>query len=471
MNNSVWINSEFKSIQFGDKRLSKRFISVMENLSRSPSTSVNGAFASWAETKAAYRLFDNDKFSVDEVLDKHRQGTLDRAKGEKYVLAIQDTTTLNYHDHKNKEGLGLILNKEVKGSDGTRGIFLHNTLLVTPKGLPIGLFDQEIFIRKKEKRSKAWSKSVEEKETFKWIRPTETIKAYFPENITPVIVADREADKFSIMAFSNLLQEKFLIRFCRNRVIGPRSGRNFKGEYYHDNDYIDSLVERSPVKGQITLEVRDKKTKKQKKIKADIKFDEFLMAAPKQTTYHDKNLPDFHCYFIQIKEVSKNEDSEKIEWRLFTNIKIESMSDAIEKIEWYKHRWKVEVFHKILKSGCKIEDRRFLNMDRLNRAIVVYSIIAWRLQWLTTMARENPNITCDKILSGPEWKILYIREKGKGKPLPKEPPKVQEAIVWMAKLGGYLNRKSDGPPGPLTIWTGWQQLRTMTDTFELLTYG
>jgi len=155
---------------------------------------------------------------------------------------------------------------------------------------------------------------------------------------------------------------------------------------------------------------------------------------------------------------------------LLTNIQIRTLEEAIEKVNWYKLRWRIEGFHKVLKSGCRIEDCRLQNAERLIRYITLMCVIAWRLFWLTYMNRQSPNAPCSIVLTEHEWKALYCKIKKTTQP-PDEPPKLREAMRWIAQLGGFLARKCDGEPGMVTLWRGWQRLADIAEDWTLFGPG
>lgn len=142
--------------------------------------------------------------------------------------------------------------------------------------------------------------------------------------------------------------------------------------------------------------------------------------------------------------------------------------DAIEKINWYKLRWKIEEYFRILKSGCKIESSRLATKERLQKLIAIKSIIAFKILYLTKVALSNPMETCTKILSNEEWKVLYMREY-RVATLPEEPPNIKQAIIWLGKSGGFMNRKSDNLPGSMTLWRGYENLKESIVMLHIIT--
>jgi hypothetical protein len=158
---------------------------------------------------------------------------------------------------------------------------------------------------------------------------------------------------------------------------------------------------------------------------------------------------------------------EPIEWLLLINLPIESFDDAIRVVEWYCCRWQIEVYHKLIKSGCQVEDCRLQTADRLQNYIALMSVVAWRLHWLTYINRAESDLPCTVVLTTVEWQALYIRIHGTTA-FPESPPTVRQAVRWIAKLGGFLGRKGDGEPGITVIWRGWQRLQDIAATWYLV---
>lgn len=192
----------------------------------------------------------------------------------------------------------------------------------------------------------------------------------------------------------------------------------------------------------------------------------FTMNPPRNNIKHRKEeLPNLSVYAVYVVEKNPPEKTIPLEWILLTNLTISNYEEAIEKVRWYCLRWRIEIFHKILKSGLKVENCRLQTAARLIRYLTIMSIIAWRIFFITLIARVNPDLPCVILLKEEEWKILYIK-KYKTKPTTKV-PSIQEAILWIAQLGGYLGRKKDLEPGPIVIWRGWKRLFDLTNGWKL----
>jgi hypothetical protein len=173
-------------------------------------------------------------------------------------------------------------------------------------------------------------------------------------------------------------------------------------------------------------------------------------------------------YVIRAKEINPPEGVEEIDWTLLTNIPVTSVKDAIERITWYKLKWKIEEFFKVLKSGCKIESTRLATKEKLEKLIALKSIIAFKILYLSKVALAYPQESCTKILTSQEWETLYRREH-KTRLLPEKPPSIKQAIIWLGKLGGFLNRRNDKLPGMVTLWRGYENLKQSMEILDLFT--
>ncbi len=450
-----WSELEFCAIDLGDKRLDDRFQATMEKLYHQPMSPINKACATWSDTKAAYRLFDNKKLDLKKILLPHQERTVERMQSEKVILAIQDTTFLNYDAHFAKKGLGAI------GSSNNKihqGLVIHNTLAVTTEGLSLGLLEQQIYARRRNiKEISNKTLPIEEKESFRWLKAMRRVFELTDKKVRVVTLGDREADIFELFHFGQESGSEFVIRASWDRILD--------NEKTNDKKYLWDFMKKQPLLGkiEISIPIEDGKTRL---AFTEIKIGKIKLKCPQRK---GKRLSDVGLYAVWLKEPLPPKGVKPIEWMLLTNIICSSFKDAMEKINWYKTRWQIEIFHKILKSGCKVEDCRLEEVSRLERYLTVMSIIAWRLHWMTYMNRVVPDESCTIVFADYEWKALYLKIN-KEKSFPKKPPNVRHAIRWMAQLGGFLARKSDKEPGIVSIWRGWQRLHDIAESFLLFNH-
>jgi len=177
-------------------------------------------------------------------------------------------------------------------------------------------------------------------------------------------------------------------------------------------------------------------------------------------------LPDIEMQAVYVLEKNSPDGEEAIEWMLLTNLPVMSYEEACEKVLWYSLRWRIEMYFKVLKSGFRVESCRLGHADRLARYLTVMSIVAWRLFMITLIARTDPATPCSTLLTDQEWKVLFLHANT-NKPIPRKPPAIGTVVIWIAKLGGYLARKSDGPPGTISLWRGWKRLVDLSEGLKL----
>lgn len=466
-----WCKMEFAGVDFGDKRLDARFKKTAEKLSEQPLSSINQALGCWADAKGAYRMFDNHKVTAIEILSPHQQKTLERIGSRKQVLVIQDTSHIDYVNHVKTEGLGPIghTHREGKARYKSKGLIMHTALAVSTDGLPLGIIDQEIWARengehepgrRRKRNTRLKRVPIEHKESYKWLRTIMRTTALIPAGVQTITVCDRESDIYEFMSKAEALKTHYLIRSSWDRAI----------QVEHEDYYLWNYMNSLPSMGSFKIEVEVKPNAKRRTPESRIAKLEVRFATveirnnPKKKMNRTECHPFLPTYAILVKEIHPPKGIEPLEWMLYTNVAVESFADAVERVNWYKLRWHIENFHKVLKSGCNIELSRLQTGERLKRYITLLSVVAWRLYWMTHINRVSPNENCSVVLADHEWKALYCKIK-KTKSPPTDPPTVREAIRWVAQLGGFLGRKGDGEPGITTTWRGWQRLLDVSEAW------
>ena len=452
--NQSWATEEFSKVRLKDKRLNQRCQKVAEALEQQSTEPINQACEDWADTKAAYRFFDNPKVTPDQILSPHYQRTVKRMKSYPLVLAVQDTSFLNYTHHPQTEGLGEIGTK----AQNQRGFGMHSTLAVTPEGLPLGLLTQQFFQRPIGAASRTASENqklpIEEKESYRWIEAFEQVIALTPEEVQVVTVCDREADIYEMFVAAKEEEAGLLVRANTDRRLDEEA------------KYLWAKVESQSEAGTFTVDIVGNDKRKARQATVSVRF----CTVKLRPTWRPqkKKLPPVTLTAVLVREDDPPADiKEPIEWMLLTNTTVKNFRQATQVIAWYCCRWQIEVFHKVIKSGCRVEDCRLQTAGRLQNYIALMSVVAWRLQWLTYINRTNPQASCTAVLTTIEWQALYMRIH-KTSVLPNSPPSTYQAIRWIAQLGGFLGRKSDGEPGIVAVWRGWQRLQDFAATWKLI---
>jgi hypothetical protein len=450
-----WAAEEFAQVELKDARLNRRCQKLAVALGQQPGAPINQACEDWADTKAAYRFFDNEKATPKAIGQPHQQRTVARMGQQKRVLAVQDTTFFNYTHHPQTEGLGEIGNKQ----QNQRGFGMHSTLAMTEAGAPLGVLTQSFFMRPigepAHKPEELRLLPIEEKESYRWLEAFEQTLALAPAGVEVITVCDREADIYEMFTLAQAKAASMLIRASRDRVLAEEEVR-----------HLWVKVERQPLAGQLTLQIAANQQRQARQATVSVRFTTVKLKPPWRP--NQKKLPPVTLNAILVREEHPPDDvNEPIEWLLLTNTPVTNFDEAVQVVAWYCCRWQIEVWHKVIKSGCTVEDCRLETADRLQRYIALMSVVAWRLHWLTYVNRTDPELPCTAVLTTTEWQALYMRIH-KTTFLPETPPTVRQAVRWIAQLGGFLGRKRDGEPGVTAIWRGWQRLQDIAATWYLV---
>jgi hypothetical protein len=444
-----WVDEEILASEFKDERLGKRFKTVLKQLSEATAESIPWACQDWANTKAAYRFFDNGRVSEDEILAGHFRSTRERFGGTNAkVLVLHDTTVLSYR----RENVGLLHKPKHGPSERWReenplcGISMHSSLAVTQAGLPLGLAAIKFWTRKKFKGANAMKRiinptrvPIEEKESLRWLQNVQQSTDLLGDARRCVHIGDRESDIYELFCAAEAVGTNFLIRTCANRL--AQEGVTT----------VEEEMDEVAVKGLHRVEVRDRQGNFSEAI-LELKFRRLRVLPPigKQGRY-----PALVLTVIHAQERGKPKGRDRIEWKLLTNLTVTTRQDAIEKLNWYALRWKIEVFHKVLKSGCKVEESGLRTAERLINLVATCCILAWRIFWMTMVNRSQPQANPQTVFTQMEIEVLdrLIQKGGR------EPSTTANCyITKVARLGGYLGRANDPVPGNIVMWRGLSRL-------------
>ena len=452
-NTDSWAQEELGGADFGDKRLTKRFIQITSNIVAQPEASVPQACGSEAATKATYRFLDNENVTPEAIRASHRDKTVERVKEYKTVLAIQDTTSLSYAAHKATSGLGPI------DGNGSNGMHVHSVLAVSSDGIPLGLVHQQVWARdpkekgKKEKRKKL---PIEEKESYRWLQSLEATKQAISEDTHIITITDREGDIFELFALERPRNMDLLIRAVQNRRVKVDDSEIGK---------LRNTIESVPAANQtMTIHLEHRPGKPARDVTLHLRWKTLSILPPANKS---KKCASVSFTAILVTEADPPTGEEPLEWLLLTTLSIETFQQAAQCVLWYRFRWLIERYHFVLKSGCHLEKLQLETAERLERALALYCIVAWRLLHLTYLARATPDASCEVVFQTHEWQALHAFTY-KTNALSTIPPSLHEATRLVAKLGGFLARKSDGEPGVQTIWRGLRRLDDLASMWLLL---
>jgi len=450
-----WAAAELAGAKLGDRRLTERLLTLARDCYARPQAQLPQACATRAKTKAAYRFFDHARVTLQSLLAPHYQATAERAAAQAVVLAVQDSSGLNYTAHPATEGLGPLNTK----ADASLGLWLHDTLAFTPAGLPLGLLDIQLWARDAEaagQRETRHARPIEDKESRKWLTShaaASALQQHCPDTLV-VSVGDREADVYELFVAAAAQPQgaRLLVRAERTRRMTRAHGSLW-----------DFMAEQ-PLAATQALAVPRRHHRPARTASLELRFAAVALKAPQRK----RELPAVNLWAVWAREVDAPPGVEPLEWMLLTDVPVTTAEQAGERLAWYATRWQIEVYHRTLKSGCRIEERQLGTVKRLEACLAIDLVVAWRIFHLAKLGRETPEVPCTVFFEEAEWKALWLRVNHTPT-LPESPPSLRQAMRLLASLGGFLGRTCDGEPGNQTLWLGLQRLDDITYMFRLLT--
>ncbi|MBF8288916.1 MAG: hypothetical protein HW381_2024 [Candidatus Rokubacteria bacterium] len=369
------------------------------------------------------------------------------------MLAVQDTTTLNYTAHPATEGLGPINTTKDQGV----GLLLHDTLAFSVAGTPLGLVDVQCWARDpaqaRTKRAQRNHLPIEAKESVKWLqsyRAAAAVQRLCPQTLV-VSVGDREADLHELFHEAQQTEAgpKLLVRAERTRQ------RQVEAEPAEEHAYLWTKMAAAPVAGHQEIAIPRQGARLARTATLAVRYAAVTLKPPQER--NPKQLGGVAAWAVYAREVEPPpEVAAPLEWMLLTTVPVTTFAEATERLQWYTRRWGIEVYHRVLKSGCRIEDRQLARAERLESCLAIDMVVAWRIFWLVKQGRETPNVPCDVVLAEDEWKALYATVRHAAPPA--TPPPLRDAVRMIAALGGFLGRPRDGEPGTITVWRGLERL-------------
>lgn len=467
-----WALEEMATADLKDKRLNARLAQIVSDLGERPTASIPAACGGHTETIAAYRFFDNDKATYEAILQPHYEATRQRLAAHQVVLMVQDTSELDVtRPQQQVVGAGPL--------DGSRrrGAFLHPLQAFTTDGTPLGTVWAQLWARpdddatpqqKKQRRRVA---PIEDKESFRWLQGLRQARAVAQElaDVTCVCIADSEADIYELLAEPRGARPlHWLIRACH----ADRSVR------VQDPEAAEAKVALAELRAQVlgatvqfTKEIKvrgrapkvgcDKRARRQPRhsrtAQVEVRATTVTLQPPRRP---DRVLPPVTVNVVLVREINPPPDDEAVEWLLLTTLPIATVAQVQEIVQYYTVRFLIEVLFRVLKSGCRVEARRFEDLERLLPCVAVYLIVAWRTLMLCRLGRSCPDLNCEAVFEPCEWQAVWTVTQTE--PLPQQPPRLEDMLKWIAQLGGYVNRPNrKDPPGPQTLWLGLQRMRDL----------
>jgi hypothetical protein len=428
----------------GDKRLEDRLEQLIEGFSEAPTRAIPQVFEERKDVKAAYRFFDNERITHEALVEWQREDTAQRLseREERAILFMQDTTSFDYSHHPAVEDMGPLENEHMNG------FLAHSTIAVSEDGVPLGLWEQQVWTRDRDEWGKSQQRHervFEDKESYKWVEG-------LPEGNGPwITVCDREAHVYDFLVEVDTREGDFIVRASKGRG------------YTTTEEPLFEVVAQWPAQKQYTISLPRRPDRDPREATVEIRFGRITLARPYRSQADTEALS---MCVVDVCEIDPPAGETGVHWVLLTSLPVKTVERARQIVRWYAARWLVERFHYVLKSGCRIEERQLQTRARLQRLLGVFNLVAWRLLWLTYQSRQTPDASCEIVLSDDEWQALYARIH-KTTDLPATPPTLYAVTRWIAKLGGFLGRKGDGDPGVKVLWRGWIRLQDFVAAWRL----
>jgi hypothetical protein len=449
----TWIDDELHTLHLGDRRLNDRGRRLLARFFAQPQASINAACHGWAETQAAYRFFDHDEVRPERLLHPHQQATRQRMAQHPVVLLVQDTTELDYTDHP-VAGAGPLTSTQ------RRGFYDHSHIAFTPAGLCLGVLAVDLWARTDDgfgESKKRQYDPLETKETYRWLRGYQLAcrtAARLPQ--TQIIsVADCEGDLYEVFVAAAqappAARAEYVIRVGKDRALTDRDADAGADSYRK----LRPTLAAAPVVARRQLDLPRTPQRAARTATLVIRAQRVSLKAPYRK--HTR-LPDLTVGVVLVQEVGAAADVEPIEWLLVTSLPIDTAAQVLQVVDYYTGRWPIEVYFRVYKSGCRVEDVHLETAARLLPCLILYKIVAWRVLYVMLLGRELPELPCEVVFAPEEWKPVWRVTTQAA--LPERPPSLGEFVAVLGRLGGHNGRKGDGAPGAEVLWRG---IRRMAD--------
>jgi hypothetical protein len=419
LDSAGWAEQEFGLCELGDERLTRRLVKMVCDQSAQPDASYSqAAGGNRHQLKGYYRFLNSQRLALnpESILEGHRAQTIRRMKNESTALIVQDTTDLNFSTRAGCEGLGQIGTNQT--GTKSRGLRLHSSLALSEQGLPLGIVQLQGYAPESA-AGKDPQRPIEEKESFRWLKGFDEameLAGRLPD--TRIIsVSDREGDMFELFDFRRSQsgrKAELLVRAKTDRCLEGTDRKLFK------DLALSALVKEVLLSVPRQRERLSKPSKpgcpglKAREARVEIRFKEVTLSAP--NTSQTRNLEPIKLWAIYLLERNPPPGAEPLEWRLLTTMEVRSLKQALKCIKWYCRRWRIEEWHRVMKSGCKILEHQNHRAEVLLRAISIDAVIAWRIMLLSLLGREVPELPCEIIFPPEECEVLELLAKKKALP-------------------------------------------------------
>jgi len=463
-----WPAEELRHLHGHDPRMVRRLSIMLEDKAAQPLASIPEGSRGKAAVKAAYRMLASPGFSAADLCISHQQATWRRMRQHPVVLAVADTTSFNHTTHPDTGGIGPI----GQGNGSAQGFWLHSVVAFSEAGEALGVLHAHSWAREKNPMSKRQRKAVknsrplEKRESRRWSKAYEAVAAQHEEQqktagneaVLPrvVMVADRESDIYEVFV-SNALHDSRCGLLVR--ALHPR-------RLQQDGQIVWDHLAALPELTRVELLVPAQGEREERTATLALRSAPVQLGVPRDKARLFKAREVLNLWAIEAVEINAPAGCEPLHWKLLSSMPAPDVQSVQRQLRWYTRRWGIEVFHRTLKSGLKCEARRLRSLEKLQRALSLDIIVAWRLMALRDAARQQPEAAAAGWLDQDECLVLVAwatRTAPQGQPT----PGIGQAVLWIARLGGYLARKNDPPPGLQVLWRGLHHLHAMSLTWKL----
>ena len=442
-----WAVETFGAAELGDPRRTDRLVKVAAALGENPSVSLPRSMRNWADTQGTYRFLSNEAINHEQIMMPHWIQTRSEAEQRSQVLLIGDTTDVNLSSHKTTKGLG-----PVGRGKKAQGFFVHSVLAVDAKDKQLlGCMGQEPFVREpapeqetKAERNTRWRESLIWEQSIERIGPV-------PAGTQWIYVGDRGSDIFRFWQRCQQLGYDFVTRVAHNRNVVVEEEEEQEDP---TAEHVKTLARSLPSQGLRVLIVPAEHGRPEREALVTISWSQVTIQPPVgATALHQTGMK---VSLVRVWEPEPPEGVEALEWILVTSVTVTTAEDAWQRVTWYQWRWLIEDFHKVLKTGCLLEDRCLQTVEAMCNLLGILTPTAMRLLWLRQTAQTAPDTPATEVISKEVIQVVLSLDKR-----PKATLTARDLWHTIARFGGYLDRKSDPPPGWQTLWKGWIYVQTV----------
>lgn len=440
-----WADGEAPQCAWLDPRESRNAVRMLERLCDNAGASLSQALGNDGR-QAARRLLKDERMTVDEGLSGHYAETAQRCSEHALVLIAQDTTEIDYGSHRvSKPDLGPM------SGPGSWGVLAHSALAMTEEGLPLGTLHLALWARDPEQLGKKHDrreKTTSEKESSKWLNALASIEARLPEEQRALVIADSESDVYDYFACPHRATVDLLLRACQPRRVVAEGARGWErlGTLF-------DLGQNALELGALTVVVPRKLGKAEREAHLKLASMRVHIARPADRKL-ETLAPHIELTLVHAWEPSAPEGEEAIEWWLLTTLEVSDEASARRVVGYYARRWQIEVLHKVLKTGLGVERLQVTEAGHVMNVLAQYWIVAWRILWLTHIARTDPEKPAEEVLPEDELEVLRALTR---KPV----TTAADVVTAVARLGGHEPYKNGPPPGPKRLWEGLRRIHDM----------